>query len=660
MVRSSIHILLFAPTVLGEAIATRLRRTNTQFVVVIEHDEAAVLERLQESHTIDCLLGTDETLLACGGEDVRPVVEAAAQIPTVLLTRTNGSDAVETALEAGVADSLHWDGAPDDDDAVDAASSIHFDVLSSRIQGALTQHRNAATPTQYRTILSPHAPGSIYRDSVPDTPQADGGQNVRQDTLIDNLPGVVYRCRNDSAWPMEVVEGTCEEITGYTGAQLESGEVVVGEDLIHPADRESAWDDVQTALESGEPYEVSYRIETKTGATKWIWERGQGIYAEDGSLEALEGFFTDVTERRGRQLRLRRNQRRFEAVFEDPEMLVGLLELDGTLLQANQAALKYVNVTHEEVVDTPFWETPWWSDDMQARVKEWVERAAGGEYVEYVVDNPIGNGETRRVSGTIRPVTDDSGAPTSMVVSARDVTDQRDHNRDLQETRDKLEILNQVVRHDLRNDMQVVRGRARLLEDHVDSEGAYHLNEIHGSASDAIELTETARSLTEAMLGRGNNQQLVSIKQVVTSAVETVRSRYDSAAITVYGLATAPHVLANDMLESVIRNLLENAVVHNDSDLPDVEVSINHDSETVMISVADNGPGIPDARKDDVFGRGEKGLESPGTGLGLHLVQTLVDQFDGEIEIQDNHPTGSIFRIELPVVSTTPSVETET
>ncbi len=247
-----------------------------------------------------------------------------------------------------------------------------------------------------------------------------------------------------------------------------------------------------------------------------------------------------------------------------------------------------------------------------------------------------------------------------MIVSARDVTDQRDQNRDLVETRDKLEILNQVVRHDLRNDMQVVRGRARLLEDHVDAEGAYHLNEIHGSAADAIELTETARNLTEAMLGRGDNQQLVSINQVVTSAVETVRSRYDSAAITVYGLATAPHVLANDMLESVIRNLLENAVVHNDSDLPDIEVAIDHDDETVVICVADNGPGISDDRKEDVFGRGEKGLESPGTGLGLHLVQTLVDQFDGEIAIQDNRPTGCVFRIELPVVSPTPSAETET
>lgn len=108
MVRSSIRILLFAPELPGEAIATQLRNGDDQFVVSIEHDETAVLERLQDPHDIDCLLGTDNTLLACSGDGVRPVVAATDQIPTVLLTASASHDEAEAALEAGVTEYLRW------------------------------------------------------------------------------------------------------------------------------------------------------------------------------------------------------------------------------------------------------------------------------------------------------------------------------------------------------------------------------------------------------------------------------------------------------------------------------------------------------------------------------------------------------------------------
>nr|WP_305882660.1 sensor histidine kinase [Haloplanus ruber] len=101
------------------------------------------------------------------------------------------------------------------------------------------------------------------------------------------------------------------------------------------------------------------------------------------------------------------------------------------------------------------------------------------------------------------------------------------------------------------------------------------------------------------------------------------------------------------MLGSVFRNLLNNAVQHSDRDEPSVTVSASATDDAVTVRVADDGPGIPDDRKERVFGKGEKGIESEGTGLGLYLVYTLVDQYGGEVWIEDNDPCGTVFVLQF-------------
>jgi signal transduction histidine kinase len=101
------------------------------------------------------------------------------------------------------------------------------------------------------------------------------------------------------------------------------------------------------------------------------------------------------------------------------------------------------------------------------------------------------------------------------------------------------------------------------------------------------------------------------------------------------------------MLSSVFGNLLNNAIQHNDTEAPRVSVTVETTAETVVVRVADNGPGIPVDRRDEVFGRGEKGLDSAGTGVGLYLVDRLVDAYGGSVAIEDNDPEGAVFVVEL-------------
>ncbi|MFC6772082.1 PAS domain-containing sensor histidine kinase, partial [Halorubrum pallidum] len=134
----------------------------------------------------------------------------------------------------------------------------------------------------------------------------------RLETLISNLPGFVYRCRNEPGWPMEIVKGESESISGYTTEELANDEVVWGEDVIHPDDADRIWEVVQEAIGAGTEFEVTYRIRTEDGSIKWVWERGQLVTPEDDDRSVLEGFITDITERKRYEEELERRNRELE------------------------------------------------------------------------------------------------------------------------------------------------------------------------------------------------------------------------------------------------------------------------------------------------------------------------------------------------------------
>ncbi|TKR25578.1 sensor histidine kinase [Natronomonas salsuginis] len=218
----------------------------------------------------------------------------------------------------------------------------------------------------------------------------------------------------------------------------------------------------------------------------------------------------------------------------------------------------------------------------------------------------------------------------------------------LESQRDDLRLLNQVMRHDIRNDLQLIGAYAELLEDHVDEEGEQYLDIIKESTESATKLTTTARDLARVMLDTDGGNRSVSLDGVLARQVDEVRSSYPGAVITVEEPIPNVDVVGNDMLGSVFRNLLSNAVQHNDKTPPEVELSATEAGDHAEIRVADNGPGIPDTQKEDIFGKGEKGLDSSGAGIGLYLVQSLVETYGGDVFVENNDPEGSVFVVTLP------------
>jgi PAS domain S-box-containing protein len=125
-------------------------------------------------------------------------------------------------------------------------------------------------------------------------------------TLLANLPGTAFRCDYDPGWKMDFLSEGCYELTGYHPGELIDNAGISYADIIHPDDRAAVWKIIQAAVQGMIHYEIEYRIVTRAGETKWVWERGMAQYSDDGEVLCLDGFINDITERKVMEDELRR------------------------------------------------------------------------------------------------------------------------------------------------------------------------------------------------------------------------------------------------------------------------------------------------------------------------------------------------------------------
>jgi PAS domain S-box-containing protein len=247
----------------------------------------------------------------------------------------------------------------------------------------------------------------------------------------------------------------------------------------------------------------------------------------------------------------------------------------------------------------------------------------------------------RRADGSVRWVTDNVRAITdehdqsSYRGGVVDITERKEYETRLEERNEALEALNRVVRHDIGNDVQAVATWAQQLTDHVEPDGLDALERVRRKADSIAQITREAAAVLETLTGDAVELDTVALEPVLTDEIDRQQTARPDAAFAVTAEIPCVQVRANEMLGSVFRNVLTNAIAHNDSAEPRVEISCGSQADGVIVQVADNGPGIDDDRKAEIFQKGVQSIDSGGTGIGLFLVDYLLDAYGGSVRIED-------------------------
>lgn len=173
-------------------------------------------------------------------------------------------------------------------------------------------------------------------------------------TLVSSLPGFVYRCRNDRKWTMAFISDGCYAITGYTPEDFIDNRTIAFNDIVEHERRDELWSKWQDALSAREEFEDSYRIITKSGLYRWVWERGRGVFADSGELLFLEGFITDVTALKESESNLQKATERFQTAFEYAPTGMTITGTDGRFIDCNTAFCAMLGYTREELAGIPF------------------------------------------------------------------------------------------------------------------------------------------------------------------------------------------------------------------------------------------------------------------------------------------------------------------
>ncbi len=171
----------------------------------------------------------------------------------------------------------------------------------------------------------------------------------RLSTLMDNLPGMAYRCENDRKWTMQFVSSGCFELTGYRPHELEQNKEVSYGDLIVPEDADRVWNEVQEALAGDQSFEVDYRIHTSTGEEKHVWERGVGIFSK-GHLRFVEGFISDITAKKQAEEDLLASENKLRHIFHNTRDAILIHDLEGNFLEVNDAVSSMLGYSRSELL----------------------------------------------------------------------------------------------------------------------------------------------------------------------------------------------------------------------------------------------------------------------------------------------------------------------
>ncbi len=356
---------------------------------------------------------------------------------------------------------------------------------------------------------------------------------------------------------------------------------------------------------------------------------------DDEGVSAFVAVQTDITERKELRDRLKRH-RDIVQRLEDPIMLQ---DETGSFELVNEALVDFAGVPESELIgaDEGLFMDEETSTAIQRKKSEVVEIERS---LRYSISPTFELSDEEATFDTSRyPYYDEDGELAGTIAICRDVTDLEARTR-------QLRVMDNILRHNLRNDLTVVRGLAEQVASEAEGELADVADRIVAQADGLMSTGEKSRAITD-LLSDDPNTASIDVAASVRSIVDEITVARPDARIEadVPDSAVAETTLK---VREAIEELVTNAVDHSDRERPSVVIRVELTDDSVGIRVIDDGPGIPEMDRDVLLtGRAIDDLYH-GSGLGLWLVYWIVKRSNGSIDVSDVEPRGTEVTITLP------------
>jgi len=333
------------------------------------------------------------------------------------------------------------------------------------------------------------------------------------------------------------------------------------------------------------------------------------------------------------------------AAFDDLEIGIVLRNPEtGAALDANNRIEELYGYSRAELLEMEIGQftapsTKFSQDEATRRLRA----AAAGEsqVFEWRIERPTGELVWVRVRLN-RTTIDDV---TCVIAEVREITEYKERER-------RLRLLNRVVRHNLRNETNVLMGYADRLKQAIKEETLEkEVETIREIASEIGTMSDSIRQIEEIATPDATQRSPTDIGELVEEIVAEARADATAAEITV-DIQDDACVNADTGLRHAVTQAVDNATKHNDREVPSVEVSVAIDSATgqAEIAVSDDGPPIPDIEVDVLRDDVESSATYHGSGIGLWVMQWCVDSLGGELVFEENTSRGNVVRFLLPRV----------
>jgi PAS domain S-box-containing protein len=500
---------------------------------------------------------------------------------------------------------------------------------------------------------------SVSMVDLTEVKQAEAALRAEKEKLVNVLEGT-----HAGTWEWNVQTGEARfneiwaELLGYTLQELAPISIQTWNKLVHPDDLEIS-NRKLAACFSGQTnfYECECRMLHKDGHWVWILDKGKVLrWTPDGKPLWMFGTNTDISSLKAAQKIVEESELKFRSIFNSAFQFIGLLNPEGTVIDANKTALEFGNLHPKDVMGKKFWECHWWriNPETQHQLEAAIHRAARGETVSYEVSVWDQYRQPVHILFNLKPLKDATGKVVAIIPEGRPIQEIVEAREALLQKNRELESFASMAAHDLKEPLRMVNQFMHLLHtrygDQLDEKAQQY---IHFAMDGAVRMQTLINDLLEyAKAGSEESPiELIKTEQLLQEVLKLLDNNLaEQDAVVkwdhlpdVYGQPTA--------LKLLFQNLISNGIKYQKKDTkPEISIAIRDQGTHWLVCVRDNGIGIREEYAEQIFQlfrRLHTRTEYAGTGMGLATCKKIVERHGGKIWVESVFGEGSSFYFTL-------------